>query len=260
MIEPKIVGIIPGRMASTRFPNKMLYPIFNYPMIEHVRRRAMLSELVDEIYVATCDDLIADTVKNAGGNVIMTSDQHLNATSRIAEAVKNIDCSHVILLLGDEPLILPDHVDSMAKSIIKKPKVNAWKAVGPLDSVDSISDSSVVKCVLGLEEQILYCFRKSPSIAPPKQQITFIKKLLGVSAFRKEFLLKLGSFPIGFGEKYDSIEELRVLENGFKLNSIVFRESLPSVNEVKDLDKMYEYVEEYQIQKTILKQIFDCNF
>lgn len=253
----KIVGIIPGRLASTRFPNKMLYSIFNRPMIEHVLKRAMLSQMIDEIYVATCDELIAKTVLNVGGKVIMTSSHHLNGTSRAAEAVKDIDCSHVILLLGDEPLLLPSHVNRFTEVIRQNPEVKAWKAVGPLDKVKSLRDPSIVKCVLGLEEQILHCFRKSPSVSPPTHQKRFIKKLLGMSAFRKDFLLGFEDLNIGIGEKSESIEELRFLENGFNLKSILFEESLPSINEKKDLKTLYEYVEKYQIQQDILKQIFN---
>ena len=84
-----IVAVIPAHMSSVRFPGKILYPLLNLPMIEHVRRRAELCKELNKVYVATCDKEIADTILNYGGNVIMTSSSHMNGTSRVAEAIKN---------------------------------------------------------------------------------------------------------------------------------------------------------------------------
>ena len=88
-------------------------------MIEHVRRRALLSKKISDVYVATCDKKIADAVIAHGGKVILTDDHHLNGTSRVAEAVTEIDASHIILLQGDEPLLLPSYVDAVIDAIAK---------------------------------------------------------------------------------------------------------------------------------------------
>ena len=106
-----VKAIIPGHLASIRFPGKILFPLFGYPMIEHVRRRALLSKKISDVYVATCDQKIADAVLSHGGKVILTGDHHRNGTSRVAEAVIEIEASHIILLQGDEPLLLPSYVD-----------------------------------------------------------------------------------------------------------------------------------------------------
>ena len=110
----KIAAIIPARLKSTRFPNKILLPIEGMPMIEHVRRRALMCPVLSEVIVATCDEEIAEVIRAKGGRVIMTSDSHVNGTTRIAEAVAQVDCSHVILLQGDEPLLLPRHIQGGA--------------------------------------------------------------------------------------------------------------------------------------------------
>ena len=107
-------------MASIRFPGKILFPFFGYPMIEHVRRRALLSKKISDVYVATCDQKIADAVIAHGGKVILTGDHHRNGTSRVAEAVTEIEASHIILLQGDEPLLLPSYVDSLVDAIAKE--------------------------------------------------------------------------------------------------------------------------------------------
>ena len=108
-------------MASIRFPGKILFPFFGYPMIEHVRRRALLSQKIIDVYVATCDPQIAEAVTAHGGKVILTDDQHRNGTSRIAEAMQEIEASHIILLQGDEPLLLPSYVDTLIDTIANEP-------------------------------------------------------------------------------------------------------------------------------------------
>jgi len=116
-----IIAVIPAHLASVRFPNKVLHNFYGLPMIEHVRRRALLSTVIKEVYVATCDTQIAETIKQFGGKVLLTSNNHKNGTTRVAEAIKDIDCSHVILLQGDEPLLLPRHIDKVALEINKSP-------------------------------------------------------------------------------------------------------------------------------------------
>ena len=113
-------------MASIRFPGKILFPFFGHPMIEHVRRRALLSNKISDVIVATCDDDITNTVRSYDGKVIMTGDHHLNGTTRIAEAAADLDASHIILLQGDEPLLLPSFVDAIAEAIIADPGCDAW--------------------------------------------------------------------------------------------------------------------------------------
>ena len=111
----KTVAVIPAHLASVRFPEKILFDIHGLPMIEHVRRRALLANSLTEVYVATCDYRIAEVVTSYGGNVIMTNNLHKNGTTRVAEAIADVDCTHVVLLQGDEPLLLPRHIDSVIK-------------------------------------------------------------------------------------------------------------------------------------------------
>ena len=122
----KIIAVIPAHLASVRFPRKILFNIHGLPMIEHVRRRALLSENVSDVFVATRDKEIAETIHSFDGKVIMTANTHKNGTSRVAEAVKDIDCTHVMLLQGDEPLLLPRHMDEIIKVIKAHPDSEAW--------------------------------------------------------------------------------------------------------------------------------------
>ena len=253
--EYNIIAVIPAHLESVRFPRKILFPFHGLPMIEHVRRRGMLAKNISKIYVATCDQEIADTIESFGGEVIMTSNQHTNGTSRVAEAVAEIECSHVILLQGDEPLLLGRHLDQFVEAILQHPAGDAWNATGPIDSPEELDRHSFVKCAVTPAQQILYCFRRSPSHSSFVEQQTYIRKILGMIAFRKEFLLQLATTPPSTIEKIEFIEQMRIIENGSKLQSIPVSPSLPSVNEPNEANLVLEYIKNNLEQSELLDLI-----
>ncbi len=251
----KIVAVIPAHMASVRFPGKILFPFHGVPMIEHVRRRALMSQAIAEVVVATCDDDIATVVTSNGGRVIMTANTHRNGTTRIAEAVKEIDCTHVMLLQGDEPLLLPRHIDLFAAAIQAEPDGDAWNATGPIDSEDELDRHSFVKCAIGSNDRILHCFRRSPCFSPFDVQQRFIRKILGIIAYRKDFLLQLIQLPSSPIELAESIEQMRIIENGFAIRSVQVSPSLPSVNEPREADIVLDYIKNNAEQAALLTKI-----
>ena len=254
--EIKIIAIIPAHMSSVRFPGKILHPFFGHPMIEHVRRRAQLASLIDDVYVATCDEIIADTIRDYGGKVIMTGNHHKNGTTRVAEAVKDMDCSHVILLQGDEPLLKPDHVDAVASDIIVNPDGDAWNATATLDHQDDMDRHSFVKCAIGHNGQILYCFRRCPSHADFTDRQNYIKKIMGIIAYRKDILFKLISIPPSFIETTEFIEQMRLLDHGMSMQSVPLDIALPSVNEPNEGNIVIQYLNNHPDQQALLKQTF----
>lgn len=251
----KIIAIIPAHLASVRFPGKILYKFHGLPMIEHVRRRALLADSVKEVFVATCDDEIASTIEGFGGKVIRTSNTHTNGTSRIAEAVKDIECSHVILLQGDEPLLLPRHLDQMSEAIRANPNGNAWNATGPIENPEELDKHSFVKCSVNPANRILYCFRRSPAYSDLELQQKYIRKILGLIAFNKEFLLKLTSLPSSMVETFEFIEQMRIIENDFILQSVPVSPSLPSVNEPPEADIVLDYIKNTKEQAVLLDMV-----
>lgn len=253
----KIVGIIPAHLASVRFPRKILFPFSGLPMIEHVRRRALMAEQVDDVYVATCDDEIAEAVKAGGGKVIRTGDHHTNGTSRIAEAVQSIDCTHTILLQGDEPLLLPRHVDMLATAISTVPQADAWNATGPIDHPEELDRHSFVKCAVTAENKIMYCFRRSPSTADFTVQQTYIRKILGLFAFERDYLLQLAASPKSTVETNESIEQMRIVESGGTLVSVPVDTSLPSVNEPHEADIVLEQIKTIPEQQALLQRVLN---
>jgi 3-deoxy-manno-octulosonate cytidylyltransferase (CMP-KDO synthetase) len=253
----KIVAVIPAHMASVRFPGKILFPMHGLPMIEHVRRRALLSGAEIDVYVATCDEEIAEAVRGFGGKVIMTKSTHLNGTSRVAEALKSIDCSHVILLQGDEPLLLPRHLDLFVNAIASEPSGYAWNAVGPIETEEELDRNSFVKCSISATGRIQYCFRRTPCYSAFVAQKTFIRKILGIIAYRKDFLLKLALLPASMIERAESIEQMRIIDNDFILQSVQLSPSLPSVNEPHEAQIVLNYIHNNAEQQGLLAQILD---
>lgn len=224
-------------------------------MIEHVRRRALLSGAVADVIVATCDMEIAKVVSGFGGKVVMTANTHTNGTTRVAEAVKNIDCTHVMLLQGDEPLLLPRHLDTFARAIVANGVGDAWNATGPIEHPDELDRHSFVKCSVSESGRILYCFRRTPCYSDFGKQQTIVRKILGIIAYRKDFLLHLTELPPTRIEQAEFIEQMRIIENGFCLLSVPVSPSLPSVNEPHEADIVLDYIRTNEEQRALLERI-----
>ena len=251
----KIVAVIPAHMASVRFPGKILFPFHGLPMIEHVRRRALLSQAISDVIVATCDEDIASAIRGFGGKVVMTADTHKNGTTRVAEAVRNIDCTHVMLLQGDEPLLLPRHVDALADAMRSDPEGDAWNATGPIESAEELDRHSFVKCAVSQSGRIMHCFRRTPGYSNFELQQTFVRKILGIIAYRKDFLMKVTTLPSTPVELAEFIEQMRILENDYILQSVPVFPSLPSVNEPHEADVVLKYIQQDPEQKALLDKI-----
>ena len=180
----KPVCVIPARLASSRFPRKLLAPFQGYPIIEHVRRRALLVEAFDRVVVATCDQEIYDLVRSNGGDALMTSGEHPNGTSRVAEAIETIDSSHEVLLQGDEPLILPSHLAAMVDAISTRVDCKILNAVGPIESSDELIQLSSVKCTVARDNRIIYCFRKSQRLVRQVSKLSIYESFLALLLLR----------------------------------------------------------------------------
>lgn len=255
----KPVCVIPARLASSRFPRKLLASFQDYPIIEHVRRRALLVEAFDRVVVATCDQEIYDLVRSNGGDAVMTSGDHPNGTSRVAEAIENIDCSHVVLLQGDEPLILPRHLAAMVDAISAREDCKMLNAVGPIESFDELLHASSVKCTVTRNNKIIYCFRKSPAISNANVQTEYTRKLLGLIAFEREFILELSTLPETIVCQTESIEQMKLIENGFYIDAVNLDISVKGVNEPPDLEEVTTYFFHNVEQQICFRQAFGLN-
>ncbi|MBT7290304.1 MAG: 3-deoxy-manno-octulosonate cytidylyltransferase, partial [Chloroflexi bacterium] len=199
----------------------------------------------DEVYVATDNELIRQTVESYGGKVIMTGTRHQTGSDRIAEACRSIECDIVVNIQGDEPLVDPDHIDAIVMPLVKDPDIQISVGVTPYHKKNSASD---IKAVLDLNDFILYCSRTDlPSDA--RTPVTEMLKMCFVVPFRKEFLLKYTSWEPTPLETIEYNEYLRVLEHGVKIKAVRIDDARISVDTPDDLKEVRRLM-----QKDHLKQ------
>ena len=250
-----IVAVIPAHLASVRFPRKVLHPVLGLPMMEHVRRRALMAGCFAGVVVATCDNEIASVLQPYGADVVMTSDSHRNGTARVCEAIQSIDCTHVVLLQADEPLLLPSHLESIVAAMRRDPQGDAWNITGPLRSAEELDRHSFVKCVVGSQDRMLFCCRRSPSHLPFEAQSGYVRKVLGIIGYRRQVLTQVVDATSPEVERSESVEQLRILDQGFRLRSVPVDVSLPSVNEPYELDEVLRLAQSDRCQQRLLREV-----
>lgn len=251
----KIVSIIPARMAATRFPNKPLAPIKGLPMIEHVRRRALLSENIHDVYVATCDVEIKDVVEKNGGKAIITSDQHERCTDRIAEAAKDIECDVVVNVQGDEPLLQPRMLDEVVAPFLENHDLDVVNLLSPITEDSEFNDANAPKVVLDRHMNCLYMSREAiPSVKKASTPHFPKYKQLGIMAFRSDFLQKYTQLEPTPLEEIESIDMLRCLEHGYSIRGVVTEGTMIGVDIPSDVERVEIALENDALFPKIISQ------
>lgn len=217
----KIIVIIPARMSASRFPGKPLAPILGLPMIEHVRRRTSMCELVDETIVATCDVEIKEVVEKAGGRVIMTAASHERCTDRVAEAAEGLEYDIVINVQGDEPLVLPEMMDKVVRPLLDDAKLPSANLVTRIVDQEEFENPNVPKVVINRFGDLLYISREPIPSRKKANSNNYIRlKQLGIIAFRKEFLLKFTQLEPTPLERIESVDMMRAVEHGYRVRIV----------------------------------------
>jgi 3-deoxy-manno-octulosonate cytidylyltransferase (CMP-KDO synthetase) len=218
-MKPKVVGIIPARYGSTRLPGKALRLILGQPMIQRVYERALLARGLSAVCVATDDERIARVVENLGGRAIMTSPDHPSGTDRLAEATRVMDADVVVNIQGDQPFLDPVMIDEAVQPLLDDPALPMATLMHPVHRTEDLQDPSVVKVVVDLAGNALYFSR---SLVPyPRQAVAHpVYEHVGLYVYRRDFLQKLAQLPPTPLEKIESLEQLRVLEHGFRLRVV----------------------------------------
>lgn len=217
-----IVGILPARWGSSRFPGKPLHLIAGKPLIQHVWEQCQRCQTLDSIVIATDDERIRDAALSFGAKVAMTSSDHPTGTDRIAEAVTAVpEATHIINIQGDEPMIDPALVDELAQAMIDDPALPMATAANIIDDAAAIADPNVVKVVLDASNHALY-FSRSPI---PYFRNTVdglpVYRHKGIYAYRRDFLEAFVSWPPAAIEQAESLEQLRALANGARIKVIL---------------------------------------
>jgi 3-deoxy-manno-octulosonate cytidylyltransferase (CMP-KDO synthetase) len=217
---PHVVAVVPARMASSRFPGKPLVSIAGLPMVEHVRRRSRLARRVDEVVVATCDTEIRDAVERVGGRAVMTADTHERCTTRVAEAMASLPGDIVVIVQGDEPLLLPNVVDEVVAPLLDRVDIECTSLLSPLASDADRANPDIVKAALNRDGFVMF-FSRAPipflrvSGRPP------VFRQTGIMAMRSSLLREYVELPETPLERIESVDMLRLLEHGRSIYGIV---------------------------------------
>jgi len=237
-----VIGVIPARYQSTRFAGKVLADIMGKPMLQHVWERAKQSRMLDDLIIACDDEIILKAANKFGAKAVMTSKEHSCGTDRISEVVNPLDVKVVINIQGDEPLVHPMMIDSIARALLEDPSVNMATISKKIDDSIQVFDPNVVKVVVDKNNFALYFSRAPiPFLSPNAEieQVTYYKHI-GLYGYTKDFLFTYKNLPASNLEKTERLEQLRVLSEGFKIKVIETTFETVGVDTPEDLEKVKE--------------------
>jgi 3-deoxy-manno-octulosonate cytidylyltransferase (CMP-KDO synthetase) len=237
------VGVIPARMASTRFPGKPLKEILGIPMLGHIFLRCKMCPDLDELFVATCDEEIKNYIESIGGKAIMTADTHERCTDRTAEAIQSIDTLNametdiVVMIQGDEVFVTPEMISKSIKPLIEDETVQVVNLAETSNSLSTHHSHDQVKVVFDEKFKALYFSRAPIPTQVSKNKDPLFWKQVCIIPFRKEFLIRFNQLAPTPLEKIESIDMLRVLEHGLSVDVVPINNLTISVDTPEDLFK-----------------------
>ncbi|XEC95263.1 3-deoxy-manno-octulosonate cytidylyltransferase [Paenibacillus tarimensis] len=237
----KTIAIIPARYASTRFPGKPLVDIQGISMIERVYRNVEKARNIDEVWVATDDGRIEDKVLSFGGKCIMTSTTHQTGSDRIAEAIEKLRADVVVNVQGDEPLIEGDVLEQLVEPFVNDQQLKMSTLKTKIVDSEEVQDPNVVKVITDETGKAIYFSRSPIPYNRDNRTITYFKHI-GVYAYRYDFLseyVKMKQTPLEIAE---SLEQLRVIENGIQIQVVETDHKFISVDTPSDLDKVNDFL------------------
>lgn len=233
----KIVGIIPARYASSRFPGKPLAEICGKPMIYWVYQQAKKVKSLDVIYVATEDDRIVEECKKYDINVFLTSDKHRTGTDRLGEVANLIDADYYINIQGDEPMIEPEVIEMVIEKAVNTPDAGVINSMTKITCESDIGSNTCVKVVAGADGRLLYLSRSAVPYPKNGQDITYYKHL-GLYALKKNALKWFSTHKRGYVEQIEDIEMMRFLENGTKICVVDVNSETIAVDRPEDIQRV----------------------
>ena len=230
---PSIIGVIPARYASSRFPGKPLADILGKPMIEWVYRRTKECSLLQEVIVATDDERIQKLVEGFGGKAIMTSQSHKTGTERLAEVAQKLPADYYLNIQGDEPLVRSDLLELLIGPLLRKGALMSTLATAIEET--ELTDPNRVKVVVDFADQALY-FSRAPIPFSRGQYVSNPLLHMGFYGLQRDFLLAYPHLPRGPLEASEDLEQLRALENGYRISVVKSNYRTVGVDCLADLD------------------------
>ena len=242
--QMRVVGMLPARLRSSRLPEKALVDIEGLPMFVHTCKRAQLAKSLDDVYLATDSEKIKNIAESYDIKVLMTGSHHKTGSDRLAEACQYVNCEIVVNIQADEPLVKPEHIDSIVKPLLEDRNLQISVGVTPYTKKGSDSD---IKAVLDLENNIMYCSRNDlPSDV--RTAVEVMLKMCFIVPFRKEFLIQYASWPSTPLENVEYNEYLRVLEHGVKIRAVKIEDAKISVDTPDDLEEVRRLMKSDEIK------------
>jgi 3-deoxy-manno-octulosonate cytidylyltransferase (CMP-KDO synthetase) len=248
---PQVVAVIPARYDATRLPGKPLADIAGRPMIEHVYRRAAAARGVDAVVVATDDTRIATAVRAFGGIATMTDSAHRSGTDRIAEVAAGLPCDIVLNVQGDEPLIEPAVIEAVIACLMRDPMLEMATVCVAIADRSDYDNPNVVKVVTDTTGRALYFSRAAiPHLRgvpdrdagagrrEPNGQGSLGYKHIGLYGYRRSFLLKFTALAQTPLERIESLEQLRALEHGYRIQTVETAHDSVGVDTPEDLERV----------------------
>ncbi|MDP3804050.1 MAG: 3-deoxy-manno-octulosonate cytidylyltransferase [Candidatus Omnitrophota bacterium] len=235
----KAIGVIPARWGATRFEGKVLANLLGKPVIQHVWENAKRAKTLDDLIVACDDDRILKVVQGFGGKAVYTSPDQPSGTDRIAEVVNPIDVKIAVNIQGDEPLIKPIMIDSLVLALEYEKAAQMATIIRKIDDEEELTNSNVVKVVVDKNGYALYFSRyaipynRTGETDSKKRPVYY--KHIGLYAYTKDFLFTLRNLPVSLLENAEKLEQLRVLESGYKIKTVETKYDTVGIDRPEDL-------------------------
>ncbi len=233
----RILGVIPARFASSRFPGKALAELSGKPILQHVWERASQARYLTDVLIATDDDRIYSAARRFKARAIMTRPDHLSGTDRVAEAASADFASVVVNIQGDEPLIDPAAIDAATLALLDDIDAPMATLKKRIEDPDEISNPNVVKVVTSLAGDAIYFSRHAIPYTRGNEPNTWYKHI-GLYVYRREFLLAYSALPVGPLETAERLEQLRALENGYRIRVMETDYESLGVDTPEDLERV----------------------
>ncbi len=230
--------MIPARYASTRFEGKPVADLLGKPMIQHVYERCLDASSIDDVIVATDDGRIFDAVTAFGGKAVMTSATHETGTDRLAEVAAFLDVGLIVNVQGDEPLIRPEMIDLAVSPLREDRSIPMGSLKSVIKDPGELGDPSVVKVVVDREDFALYFSRHSIPYVRDGAAETVHYKHVGLYVYRRDFLLKFADMKPTPLERAEKLEQLRVLEHGYRIKVPTTEHDSIGVDRPEDLERV----------------------
>lgn len=243
----EVIGIIPARYGSTRFEGKLLADLCGKPVIQYTWENARKSKSIDELLVATDDKRIYNSAKGFGAKVIYTSKAHRSGSDRLTEVVSQFDAGIIVNIQADEPFIHPSMIDDVVSPLLRdNNSIQMVTLCHKISNRGELNDPNSVKVVMDRNGFALY-FSRAPipyeaRVTSHESRIAGCYKHIGLYAYTKDFLFTFKSLPQSRLEKIERLEQLRVLENGYKIKVIETKFDTIGIDTQEDLEKAIEFI------------------